>query len=209
MPRRHRSTRDRICHAAGFEGLTGKALENATTEPVRRKLLPRTLTWLVKLRGSPEAIAGGVAVGMVVSFTPTMGFQTILALGLATLANANRPISIVPTWITNPVTALPIYAFTYWIGSFFWPGPDPAVVARMLADAGRELESLEFLELRDQLSVFLGLGIDIFVPLMLGGLVVGGLAAAVSYAVTLRLVQALRARRRNKRRNRRRRRKKR
>jgi uncharacterized protein (DUF2062 family) len=155
----------------------------------------RFLSWLVRLRGSPEAIAGGLAIGVVVAFTPTIGFQTLLSLGIATLFNANRPISVVPALITNPVTIPPLYAFTYYLGSFFWQGPEVAVVARAMRDAVSELGSLDALALRAQLEIFLGLGVDVFVPMMIGGLLVGGLAAGVAYPITLRLVVDLRGRR--------------
>lgn len=153
----------------------------------------------MRLRGSPDAIARGVAVGMLVTFTPTPGFQMALALGLATLMNANRPVSIVPTWITNPVTAAPIYAFTYYLGSFFWPGPAPRTVATAMRTAAVELESLDFLALRAQLDVFLGLGVDVFVCMWIGGLLVGAVAAAIAYPLTLRTVTRLHALRRRRR----------
>jgi uncharacterized protein (DUF2062 family) len=61
-----------------------------------REGLRRFLRWLVLLRGSPEALGRGMAIGTVVAFTPTLGIQIPLALFLTTIANANRPISIVP-----------------------------------------------------------------------------------------------------------------
>ena len=155
----------------------------------------RALEWLVRLRGSPEAIARGVAVGMVVAFSPTIGFQTVLALGLATLFGANRPVSVVLTWISNPLTIPPVYGFTYLVGNAFWPGPEPSRVSEAIAEAAGELERLDVLALREQLAVFLGLGVDVFVTLWIGGLLVGGLAAAACYPLTLRTVVRLRARR--------------
>lgn len=159
----------------------------------------RLLRWLLVLRGSPRAIAGGVAVGTIVAFTPTIGFQILLSLGLATLLNLNRPAAMVPTGITNPLTIPPVYAITYYLGSFFWPGPEPAVAARALREASAELASLDLLALRAQLDVFLSLGIDIFVPMWIGGLIVGGLAAAIAYPLTLRTVVDLRRRRAHRR----------
>lgn len=163
----------------------------------------RFLHWLIRLRGSPRAIAGGVAVGIIVAFTPTIGFQMLLALTLATLLKANRPVSLAATWISSPVTAAPIFAFTYYVGSFFWPGPGAAGVAQALREASRELQSLDVLALRHQLNVFLGLGVDVFVPMLIGGLLVGGLAAAIAYPLTLRTVVKLRARRERRREKRR------
>ena len=133
---------------------------------------------------------------MIVAFTPTIGFQTLIALGIATLLNANRPVSIVPTWLTNPLTIPPVYAFTYYLGSFFWPGPDPAEVTRAMAAAARELESLDLLAIRAQLGVFLDLGMDVFMPMWIGGLIVGVIAAGITYPLTLRTVVRLRERRR-------------
>lgn len=153
------------------------------------------MLWLVRLRGSPHAIARGVALGILVAFTPTIGVQTLLALGLATLLNANRPAAAAPVWLTNPVTIPPVYAFTYYLGSFFWPGPDRSDVARLMRDAAHELQSLDFLALGARLQLFIDLGIDVFVPLMIGGLLTGGLIAAVAYPLTLRLVIELRGRR--------------
>ena len=167
--------------------------ENKRTHPASR--VRRFLTWLLRLRGSPRAIARGAAIGMLVAFTPTPGLQIILALGLATVSNANRPIAIVPTWLTNPITTAPVYAFTYYVGSFVWPGPEVSAVAHALQEAALQLASLDFLALRAQLDVFLALGFDVFMGMWIGGLIVGSLAAAITYLITLRTVETLHARR--------------
>jgi uncharacterized protein (DUF2062 family) len=141
---------------------------------------------------------------MVVAFTPTIGFQTLIVLGVATLLNANRPVSVIPTWLTNPFTIPPVYAFTYYLGSFFWPGPEPTTVTRAMGAAARDLESLDFLALRAQIGVFLDLGTDVFVAMWIGGLIVGTISAVIVYPLTLRTVVRLRergARRRRKRRS--------
>ena len=173
------------------------------TQGTFRPSLRRFLNWLIRLRGSPRAIARGVAIGMIVAFTPTIGFQTLIVLGIATLLNANRPVSIVPIWLTNPFTIPPVYAFTYYLGSFFWPGPEPASVARTMRAAAKELESLDFLALRAQIGVFLDLGTDVFIAMWIGGLIVGTIAAAIAYSMTIRTVVRLRERRARRRRKRR------
>ena len=174
------------------------------TRSARWPQLRRFLNWLIRLRGSPQAIARGVAIGMIVAFTPTIGFQTLIVLGIATFFNANRPVSILATWLTNPFTTPPVYALTYYLGSFFWPGPERATVTRAMHAAAKDLESLDFLALRAQLGVFLDLGTDVFIAMWIGGLIVGAIAAAIAYPLTLRTVVRLRehrARRRRKRRS--------
>ena len=178
--------------AAGTDTLMPRSKQMRSTSSRR---LRRFLNWLIRLRGSPQAIARGIAIGMIVAFTPTIGLQTLIALGIATLLNANRPVSIVPTWLTNPFTIPPVYAFTYYIGSFFWPGPEPGSVTRSVRAAAKELESLDFFALRAQLGVFLDLGLDVFMPMWIGGLIVGAIAAAIAYPLTLRAVVRLRERR--------------
>jgi uncharacterized protein (DUF2062 family) len=183
-----------------FEGLVARPRRERTR---RSRRIRRFLNWLIRLRGSPRAIAGGAAIGMVVAFTPTPGFQILLALGIATLLNANRPVAIVATWLTNPLTTPPIFAFTYYLGSSFWPGPEVGSVARALRQATAELASLDLLALRAQLGVFLALGADVFIAMWIGGLIVGSLAAGIGYPITLRTVERLRARRSRRRKRRR------
>jgi uncharacterized protein (DUF2062 family) len=132
---------------------------------------------------------------MLVAFTPTIGFQTLIVLGIATLVNANRPVAVVPTWLTNPLTIPPIYAFTYYLGVIFWPGPESASVTSAMHAAVHELESLDFFALRAQLGVFLDLGLDVFIAMWIGGLIVGVVAAAIAYPLTIRTVIRLRRRR--------------
>ena len=88
-----------------------------------------------------------------------------------------------------------MYAFTYYLGSLFRPGPEPASVAGAMQAAARELESLDFLALRAQLGVFLDLGLNVFIPMWIGGLIVGSVAAAIAYPLTLRTVARLRGHR--------------
>ncbi len=165
------------------------------TQSASRARLRKGMNWLIRLRGSPQAIAGGVAVGLIVAFTPTVGFQIPLALGLATLLGANRAVAIVPVWITNPITVPPIYGFTYYLGNYFWAGPAPSAVARAMADVAKGLESLDFLAFREQFASFMALGADVFIAMWIGGLLVGFFAAAIAYPLTVRAVTQLRAQR--------------
>ncbi len=167
------------------------ARSRAAGTPVRHRVR-NFFYWLVRLRGSPHAIAGGLAVGMFITFTPTVGLQTLIALAIATAANLSRAAAVLPVWLTNPVTAPPVFAFTYWTGTFFWPGPEAAVVASAMRDFAEGIDRVELGALPDHLEVFGQLGLDVFVPLWIGGTLVGLAAAAVVYPVTYRMVLAVR-----------------
>ena len=155
----------------------------------------RFFRWLLRLRGSPEAIGRGIAIGVFVAFTPTVGFQMVIAIVLATLCKANRPAAIGPVWISNPFTIPPLFLFTYWVGSLFWPGPSVETVRKALQQTMQAMANYGFWQPSDQLRLFLNLGREILICMTFGGLVVGAVAGALSYFPTVWLVRSLRRRR--------------
>ncbi len=176
-----------------------------TGRVVRGRRLRRLARWILRLRGSPEAVGLGVAIGTFVAFTPTIGFQMLLAALLATLLNANRPAALVPVWITNPLTIPPIYGFTYWVGSWFRAGPSPERVREVLEGLVSRLGQHDAWSAREPLSAVLALSRDVLVPLWIGGLLVGVGAGALAYlpaAEAVRRIRQLRQRRRQARRRR-------
>ena len=156
--------------------------------------LARFLRWLVMLRGSPEAIARGVAVGVFIAFTPTVGLQILLATGLATLLGASRPAAILFTTITSPPTFVPVYAFTYWVGNFFWSGPPVAEVTTTLAELLERMAGFHWSEVGEQVRVAAAMTREALVPFWIGGILAGTVGAAASYPTTLRGVRFSRAR---------------
>jgi uncharacterized protein (DUF2062 family) len=78
---------------------------------------------VLRLAGSPHAVALGVAVGVAVGFTPFLGFHIIIALPIAWLLGANLVAAALGTAIANPVTIPFIWAATYRVGRFFVGGP--------------------------------------------------------------------------------------
>lgn len=146
------------------------------------------LRWIAKLRSSPKAIAGGLAIGMFIAFTPTVGVQLILAVLAATLFNVNRPAAIIPVWITNPLTVAPIYSFNYWLGSRICGGPPLSEVSKLFIDIGRTMARLEFWDVKEQFLTILHMSKDILIPLLVGSIVVGVLTGFVVYIFSLYLL---------------------
>ncbi len=71
----------------------------------------------LKIRGHPNEIALGLAVGLFVAMTPSMGFHTVIAVFFAALFKWNKISAAVGVWITNPLTAPVIYGVNYFIGA--------------------------------------------------------------------------------------------
>ncbi len=64
----------------------------------------------------PESLARGLALGLFVALTPTIGFQMLLVGLLILFFPGNLPIALAACWITNPITAPPIFYIQYKIG---------------------------------------------------------------------------------------------
>jgi hypothetical protein len=74
-------------------------------------LILRPELWRFHRRSVPRGVALGVLVGVLIPVA-----QTIFAAFLALPARANVPVAALTTFITNPFTTPPIWAFAYWIG---------------------------------------------------------------------------------------------
>lgn len=62
------------------------------------------------------SVAKACAIGMFIGILPLMPFQMLLSGTLAILFRANIFIAVSLIWITNPITAPPIYYFCYKLG---------------------------------------------------------------------------------------------
>src|ERR1700752_2487633 len=71
---------------------------------------------ILRLSGTPYAIAMGAAVGVGVAFTPFLGFHLILTFAIAWLLGANMIAGALGSCIGNPLTFPLIWATTYQLG---------------------------------------------------------------------------------------------
>ncbi len=131
---------------------------------------------LIRLRGSPEAIAWGLALGLFIGMSPTVGFQMMIAVPLATALRGNPAAAAAGVWLTNPFTIPFLYGLNYWIG------------AKILGYHIQETfgGNLTF-------EMLLQSGNHVWWSLVLGGIITGGICAAVAYYPTLIMVRAGRA----------------
>lgn len=128
------------------------------------------LTRFVRLRGLPEEIAKGMALGIFIGMTPTMGLQMPIALVFAWILKENRLAAVLGVWITNPLTAPFIYGLEY--------------------EVGRRLLGMSYVAFPEELTLdsVARMGWEVLAPLWLGGILFGLLLAPVAYWLTLRLI---------------------
>ena len=65
----------------------------------------------------PHRLALAVAIALFVTFTPTIGFRSVLVVLLAWMFGANKLVGLPLVWISNPATFVPIDYPSYLTGS--------------------------------------------------------------------------------------------
>ena len=147
---------------------------------------------LIHLNADPHDIALGLALGIFIGFLPIMGIQMTVALLVALpFKHVNKVSATAGVWITNPITVIPIYAFIYWIGTFLYPTSHVITAVTLMS---RMTDVLKLDGFVAQTKGFLALGVDIFLPMCIGGAVVGAVAAVPTYIYTKKAFEKYRAR---------------
>ena len=128
-----------------------------------------------RLRGTPDEVAKGMALGIFIGMTPTFGFQMAIAIFFAFLLRENKLAAALGVWITNPVTAPFIYALEY--------------------ESGRILLGMERASFPRELTfaAFKTLGWEVIVPLSVASVIYGVLCAGVAFSITLRMIPIVKA----------------
>lgn len=129
----------------------------------------------------PHRLALGVAIGLFVTFTPTIGFQTALVIALAWLLGANKLVGLPLVWISNPATFVPIYYPCYRIGKWILGGQP--VSMRWWRDLAHPPESSV-----EALRFYWTRLLEIIGPLTTGCLVVAIPIGSVGYVLTYQSV---------------------
>ncbi len=132
-----------------------------------------------RLRGTPGAIARGLAAGVFSGWFPWFGLQIVIAVALAAIVRGNKLVAAAATWISNPLTSLPMFAFNYEIGRRILGGEQPALNVVQL----QTWESAK------------NLGTELLEALFLGSFVMGSITAIASYFLGYWLVQRIRQQR--------------
>lgn len=170
----------------------------------------RLLRFVGKSAGSPHAVALGMAIGFLIGWMPFFGMQMALSILLCHLLRANKLVPLIPVWLTNPVTFVPINTVNYWVGWKLVGGPPLSTVVKMLERIAfpPTVAGMGWIEswwecFKASLHDLLAMGWGMLFPFCLGSFIVGMILAVVSYFVTRRFVAAFReAVRQKKQRNR-------
>jgi len=162
-----------------------------------RRLFSYIFQRITRLPGTPTSIASGFASGIAASFTPFLGLHFILAGALAMLFRGNVLASTIGTFFGNPWTFILIWLADYEVGlgviHAFGFGADLQVLSidELVAIMGNVIRFLSF---TGNIS-WANLSRDIeqvFMPLLIGGMVLGAIAWVASFLMTLWAVKGWR-----------------
>ncbi len=155
--------------------------------------LPRYYFFRVKrLKGDPEYLARGVALGVFMGNLP-LAPQTFLLLPLTVFFKVSTLAAIISSVIVNnPFTVTLQYYIAWRIGSLILPGRGSMEhVENMLRTIANE-------GLFDGLAAFGRLGLDTLLVLLIGGVLMGLPMALISYVFVRRFFLGIRERRHRK-----------
>lgn len=139
-----------------------------------RKRLRYAYYRAVRNHGEPSEVAAGGAVGMAVGLTPIVG-HTPLAVAIAALTGQSKLAAALGVWVNNPVTFPFIYGGSYVIGAWMlgYPLTPPGGFLGACAHLGSFTSKL-------------------FLPLLLGSLILAIPVSLAGYWVTYKAVLAYR-----------------
>jgi uncharacterized protein len=132
----------------------------------------RTGQILLRVEGSPNRVAAAFALGVFIAFFPILGIHTGLAIGIALAFRLNKVAILAGAWTNNPWTLAPMYTGGTLLGCFVL-GVSPA----SLGDIDWSRHGRAFYQsLVEGFRPLLG-------PFIVGNLVLGSVAAALSFLV--------------------------
>jgi uncharacterized protein len=73
---------------------------------------------VIRVRGSSGNIARGLGVGVFAGMLPMFGLQMVTALVLAAWFRGNKFLAVLGTWVSNPLTDIPIHLFNFRVGQW-------------------------------------------------------------------------------------------
>jgi len=156
---------------------------------------------ILHLDDTPHRIAWGVFWGFLIGATPTIGLQVVLYFIIASLVGANRISGILPIWLSNPITAIPLYYSEWFLGRFILTGslslsdPNWENIARAISPRPGTSWWARFFELDLWFTLFQSF-IAMGGELWLGAVIAGVLSGSAGYWLTYRTVVGIRRRRR-------------
>ena len=156
-----------------------KSASDQKNSPLWAKIKSKTTHWInctKALNGEPRYVAMGMAIGVFVSATPTIPFQTFIAVALSFIMRGSKAAAAIGVWLSNPITFPVFYLASYKTGTFLFG------ISTVHDFSGQPASDL------------LKLGFDITLAAIAGGIFIGIFLAIGAYFITSKIVTKIRSR---------------
>jgi uncharacterized protein (DUF2062 family) len=141
---------------------------------------------LIRIKGEPYELALGMALGVFSAMLPILPFHIALAVALALVFRVSKITAAIGVWVSNPFTWYLLYFYNYKIGTFVLglSGDERSFFSIMgsIKESGETLETI----LRIAHASW-----TIIAAFVIGGLIMGVVAAVPSYFILLKIFNLL------------------
>ncbi|MFT5698239.1 MAG: hypothetical protein ACI8ZB_001093 [Desulforhopalus sp.] len=132
-----------------------------------KRFIRYNLIRIKRLSGNPRALAGGIAIGVLIGLTPTMPLHTPLIISLALITRTSVIAGIIMSWlICNPLTFFPIYYISVALGNYLTPYEINFQKVQMLLTQLTDGSGFQA-----SINILAALGIEAIIVLLVGGFV--------------------------------------
>jgi uncharacterized protein len=133
-----------------------------------RKYITARIREIVKLDDTPHKLALASAIGIFIAFSPWLGLHIVSCFVFAWIFRVSKFVVLTATFVNNPWTMVPLYAFNLWFGVRLTGG------AKTIPEIA--WNQIGFRELFTILKPYLW-------PFVAGSLAAGAIAGVLSYFV--------------------------
>ncbi|MFC1533418.1 DUF2062 domain-containing protein [Thermodesulfobacteriota bacterium] len=148
----------------------------------------------IRLRGEPHELALGMAFGIFSGMMPIIPFHMAFSVLLALVFKGSKITAALGTWVSNPLDWVLFYYLNYKIG---------AIMLGLHEDNGTVSSVLEPLQRGEEgmavITKIMSAGGEIISALIIGGLIMGVVAAIPSYFIFLNIFSLIKIWRKEKR----------
>ncbi len=148
----------------------------------------------LRIKGDPRSIAWGSFIGALIGSMPVMPLHTIGIIAVCCLTRTSAISGLITSLvISNPFTYIPIYYLCMVIGNFLTPynitwSKISAVLSTLISGNG----------IQESVVMISHLGVEVFIVMLTGGIVIALPTAIIWYFFTLKLFIKIRQKRRDR-----------
>ncbi len=148
---------------------------------IARRIVKKLVS-IIRQKDTPQRIALGAALGVFIGFLPTVGVQMAIVTVLAIALRGNIKAALATTWISNPITFVPMYFGYYKLGLIFFP--QRAIGWERFSGIITEAADWNWSEIGKSVQRFLDLGADILIPMWTGSTILAVILGVATYFFT-------------------------